>query len=265
MSSVGPSSVASRRLHRLAGHSLLGRRFLALRHAAAGGRLFELGEFRVQLPELLTLSRPDLVPALYQSTVESSQEYLHHLHWLLQKEQLGQDTYLLGPPGPLRRRLALRFAELLHREAEYLSLSRDTAEPDLKQRRELHNGQIVFIDQSPVRCAIHGRLLILDGIEKAERNVLPTLNNLLENREMALEDGRFLMHHARYDALLANQSASQLAERGLVRVHPSFRVIALGLPVPRFVGMPLDPPLRRYIETHLHSSINLVVSVWAYC
>ena len=29
-----------------------------------------------------------------------------------------------------------------------------------------------------------GRVLILEGIEKAERNVLPTLNNLLENREM---------------------------------------------------------------------------------
>ena len=29
---------------------------------------------------------------------------------------------------------------------------------------------------------------ILDGIEKAERNVLPIINNLLENREMALDD-----------------------------------------------------------------------------
>jgi hypothetical protein len=31
---------------------------------------------------------------------------------------------------------------------------------------------------------------VLDGVEKAERNVLPVLNNLMENREMALEDGR---------------------------------------------------------------------------
>jgi hypothetical protein len=27
-------------------------------------------------------------------------------------------------------------------------------------------------------------VLILEGIEKAERNILPLLNNLLENREM---------------------------------------------------------------------------------
>lgn len=31
------------------------------------------------------------------------------------------------------------------------------------------------------------------GLEKCERNVLPVLNNLLENREMSLDDGRFLM------------------------------------------------------------------------
>lgn len=36
------------------------------------------------------------------------------------------------------------------------------------------------------------------GLEKAERNVLPTLNNLLENREMMLDDGRFLMKAERY-------------------------------------------------------------------
>jgi hypothetical protein len=45
-------------------------------------------------------------------------------------------------------------------------------------------------------------VLILEGIEKAERNVLPVLNNLLENREMQLDDGRFLMSAARYDKLL---------------------------------------------------------------
>lgn len=43
---------------------------------------------------------------------------------------------------------------------------------------------------------------MLEGIEKAERNVLPVLNNLLENREMQLEDGRFLMRAATYDKLL---------------------------------------------------------------
>ena len=30
----------------------------------------------------------------------------------------------------------------------------------------------------------------------------------------------------------------------LVRVSEDFRVIALGLPVPKYTGSPLDPPLR---------------------
>lgn len=53
-----------------------------------------------------------------------------------------------------------------------------------------------------MRAATQGRVLVLEGLEKAERNVLPVLNNLLENREMQLEDGRFLMSAERYDKLL---------------------------------------------------------------
>ena len=49
---------------------------------------------------------------------------------------------------------------------------------------------------------MNGRVLLLEGIEKAERNVLPVLNNLLENREMHLEDGRLLIPYERYDKLL---------------------------------------------------------------
>lgn len=47
-----------------------------------------------------------------------------------------------------------------------------------------------------------GRVLVVEGVEKAERNVLPVLNNLLENREMQLEDGRFILSADRYDKLL---------------------------------------------------------------
>ena len=46
-----------------------------------------------------------------------------------------------------------------------------------------------------------GRVLVVEGVEKAERNVLPVLNNLLENREMQLEDGRFILSADRYDKL----------------------------------------------------------------
>ena len=82
---------------------------------------------------------------------------------------------------------------------------------------------------------------------KAERNVLPTLNNLLENREMSLEDGRFLMKEemiAAADATSSSSSISANQDDRLVKVHPAFRVIALGHPVPPYSGRTLDPPLR---------------------
>ncbi|XP_042338423.1 von Willebrand factor A domain-containing protein 8-like, partial [Plectropomus leopardus] len=98
--------------------------------------------------------------------------------------------------------------------------------------------------QCAVRAATQGRVLVLEGLEKAERNVLPVLNNLLENREMQLEDGRFLMSSERYDKLLQEHTKEELDSWKIVRVSEDFRVIALGLPVPKYKGNPLDPPLR---------------------
>lgn len=142
-------------------------------------------------------------PVKYYKTEELqlSQTILHHLRWMLQKDLLGQDMFLIGTPGPLRRTLVMQYLELTQRELEYVALSRDTTESDLKQRREILNGTAVYFDQSAVRAAVNGRVLVIEGIEKAERNVLPVLNNLLENREMHLEDGRFLIPSARYDKL----------------------------------------------------------------
>ena len=67
---------------------------------------------------------------------------------------------------------------------------------------------LIFYFQCAVRAAVNGHVLVLEGIEKAERNVLPILNNLLENREMQLEDGRFLVAANRYDKLLQVNSRS---------------------------------------------------------
>nr|XP_009670755.1 PREDICTED: von Willebrand factor A domain-containing protein 8 isoform X1 [Struthio camelus australis] len=173
-----------------------------------------------------------------------AQSVIHHLRWIMQKDLLGQDVFLIGPPGPLRRSIAMQYLELTKREVEYIALSRDTTETDLKQRREIRDGSAFYLDQCAVRAATEGRILVLEGLEKAERNVLPVLNNLLENREMQLEDGRFLMSAERYDKLLQEHTKTELDAWKIVRVSEDFRVIALGLPVPKYSGNPLDPPLR---------------------
>lgn len=194
--------------------------------------------------------------------MELSQTTLHHLRWMIQKDNLGQDIFLLGRPGPLRRTVAMQFLQLTQREIEYVALNRDTTESDLKQRREIENGTAKYFDQSAVRAAINGRVLVIEGVEKAERNVLPVLNNLLENREMHLEDGRFLIPASRYDKLLAEHGQTELDKWRLVRVSEDFRVIALGLPVPKYKGAPLDPPLRSRFQARDVSSLSYQVGKW---
>ncbi|RKO85785.1 AAA domain-containing protein, partial [Blyttiomyces helicus] len=189
-------------------------------------------------------ARPDLVPRLEVPFYEASQEVLRHLQWLMQKDRLGQDVFLIGPPGEFRRNLIMKYADLAQREIEYVALSKDVTDSDLKQRREIVGGSAIYTDQAAVRAAVHGRILVLDGIEKAERNCLPIINNLLENREMSLDDGRFLVHPSRYDTLAKSHSSAEMKKWNLVRTSDEFLVIALGLPVPKYEGYPLDPPLR---------------------
>lgn len=105
---------------------------------------------------------------------------------MLQKDLLKQDMFLIGPPGASRRLLSMRFCELLNREVEYIAVSPDTTESDLKQasylvsrvghcdvieltmhncqRREIVDGASIFTDQAPVRAALNGRVLVIDGV-----------------------------------------------------------------------------------------------------
>ena len=55
--------------------------------------------------------------------------------------------FLMGPPSSLPRRLAMAYCELTGREMEYVSLSRDTTETDLKQRREIVGGTVHYVNQ----------------------------------------------------------------------------------------------------------------------
>ena len=77
------------------------------------------------------------------------------------------------------------WASLINSEYEYIALHRDVGETELKQGREIREGgNLAYVDSPAVNAVKHGRLLILEGIEKAERGIMPVLNNLLENREM---------------------------------------------------------------------------------
>lgn len=189
---------------------------------------------------------------------------LEHLEFLAKKWQLGQDVFLLSPPGPYARRLSLTFAALIQLPFEYVSFHRDVGEAELLQTRSLSaGGNLIFEDGPVIRAMKNGHLLILEGVEKAERGVTPIINNILENREQNLADGRHLIPAEKLEAF-RQEEAQQTdgSSSRFIPVHPNFRVIATGVPVPPYRGYPLDPPFRsrfqaRWIEGSVQSTVPL--------
>lgn len=55
-----------------------------------------------------------------------------------------------------------------------------------------------------------------------------------------------------------------LQKWGLVRVSEDFRVIALGLPVPKYRGAPLDPPLRSRFQARDVTGLSYQVGVFLF-
>ncbi|KAI0634180.1 AAA domain-containing protein [Trametes polyzona] len=192
--------------------------------------------------EIYPAAEPSRLPHTEDALLDTNDAFtLDNLHFMLQKYLLGQDVFLLSQPGPYARRLALTFCRMLNSEYEFVSLHRDVGETELKQGREIRaGGNLVYVDSAAVRAVKHGRILILEGVEKAERGIMPVLNNLLENREMNLDDGTHIVHPHRY-ALLDQGDADASA---FIPAHKNFRVIAIAAPVPPYPGYPLDPPFR---------------------
>lgn len=127
------------------------------------------GTEQVSIGDITVTVRPprnvEVVPVKYLQDTPP-QSVLHHLKWIMQKDGLKQDVFLIGGPGPLRRQVAMMYLELTKREVEYVSLSRDTTETDIKQRREIVSGTAYYHDQPAVKAAIEGRVLVLEGIER---------------------------------------------------------------------------------------------------
>ena len=70
--------------------------------------------------------------------------------------------------------LAHIYVSLINAEYELIGIHRDIGETELKQGREIRaGGQLVYVDSPAVRAVKSGRILILEGIEKAERGIMP--------------------------------------------------------------------------------------------
>lgn len=150
-------------------------------------------------------------------------------------------------------------------------------ETELKQGREIRTGgNLVYVDSAAVRAVKHGRILILEGVEKAERGIMPVCRTTLRYNSLPnecgicrsstissrtekckfvlqqlaqltliqayrnLDDGSHIVHPHRY-AILDQGETDATA---FIPAHKDFRVIAIAAPVPPYPGYPLDPPFR---------------------
>ncbi|OJT05693.1 von Willebrand factor A domain-containing protein 8 [Trametes pubescens] len=209
--------------------------------------------------DIYPAAEPTRLPHTEDALLDTSDAFnLDNLHFMLQKYLLGQDIFLLSQPGPYARRLALTFCRLINSEYEFVALHRDVGETELKQGREIRaGGNLVYVDSAAVRAVKHGRVLILEGVEKAERGIMPVLNNLLENREMNLDDGTHIVHPHRY-ALLDHDEAGGSA---FIPAHKNFRVIAIAAPVPPYPGYPLDPPFRSRFQARFVDPVGSLLAL----
>ncbi|PIL28944.1 hypothetical protein GSI_08991 [Ganoderma sinense ZZ0214-1] len=209
--------------------------------------------------DVLAAADPSRLPHSEDVLLDTADPFnLDNLHFLLQKYLLGQDIFLLSQPGPYARRLALTFCRLINSEYEFVALHRDIGETELKQGREIRaGGNLVYVDSAAVRAVKNGRVLIIEGIEKAERGIMPVLNNLLENREMNLDDGTHIVHPHRY-ALLGTTVTESTT---FIPAHKNFRVIAIAAPVPPYPGYPLDPPFRSRFQARFVDPMGALLAL----
>ena len=158
---------------------------------------------------------------------------------MIHDHSLGQDFCLVGSKSSGKTVLIQEFARRLGYRTEGMLLFRDMTSRDLLLRRvtkpSLHSGaQDTSWEYSPLlRAAMEGHIAILDNIDRLPPTTLTTLASLIQDREVSLFNGERLVSSSRFEELKSSLGLTdeQLRERGIIGIHPSFRIIATSLPV----------------------------------
>lgn len=137
-----------------------------------------------------------------------------------------------GPKGSGKSVLAQQLSTLLRQSIEPMVLYQDmTARDIIQQRTTKINGDTIWRDSPLVRAARNGHIAILDGIHRIHNSTISILHRLIHDREVQMYDGTRLIRHDKYDELLQQGSTeAEMASKGLQRIHPAFRIIALAEP-----------------------------------
>lgn len=158
------------------------------------------------------------------------------------------DVCLIGPRGSGKSILVSEIARALNQRCETMVLFQDmTARDFVQQRTTTASGDTVWRDSPLISAAKNGSIAILDGMHRIHSGTISVLHRLVHDREAQLFDGSRLLRHDKYDELVREGwTAEALSEKGVHRIHPSFRIVALA-----------EPVLRKFIRIALTSNRKL--------
>lgn len=162
-----------------------------------------------------------------------STDYQESLVVSLLQSHLVSDFCLIGSKGCGKSATVLRLANLLNYEVEQIVLYQDITSRDLlQQRNTLANGDTVWQYSPLIQAALEGKMAVLDGIDRVHSSILSVIHRLVQDREVQLYDGKRLIRHDRYDGIKEKYGLSdeEMVNSGTLRIHPSFRIVALAEP-----------------------------------
>ena len=140
---------------------------------------------------------------------------------IVQEHAVGRHVCLIGERGSGKSVLASVFATRLGYKSETFSLYADMSARELLQSRgTTQDGSTVWHDSPLLRAALSGDVCILDGVHRMPAEVLAVLQRLLVDGECELHDGRRILS-------ATHAHAPGVEGEEFLRIHPSFRVIAL--------------------------------------
>lgn len=153
---------------------------------------------------------------------------------------IGRDVCLVAKKGEGKTAMVEAMAAEVGRATQTIYLYRDMTSRDLLQQRYIDAGGNTDWKLGPaIVAATRGDILVLDGIDRLESDTLSCLHQLIVDRTLlGLPDGSRLLRHDRFDAVRRSLGIGlpEMAERGLLRCHPDFQVIALATPPSRRYG-----------------------------